>query len=106
MKTWNIRLVLLHVLPFLHLCACVAVAVAHVQSGWEYLAKADTLMTVPIFALSYHYDHPLLLFGVLGTLWWYFLSWLAALLIARVWKRSTRAAKASTSQSGAKSSTI
>lgn len=106
MKTRNIRPVLLLILPFLHLSACIGVAVAHVQSGWEYLAKADTLMTVPIFALSYHYDHPLLLFGVLGTLWWYFLSWIAALLIARLRKRSTGAPKSSASQPGAKSSTI
>ena len=81
MQKSAVRLLLIHILPLLHICACLTVVFAHLQSGWEYLAVADTPMSVPIIALSYNYDHPLLLFGVLGTLWWYLLSRAADMLI-------------------------
>lgn len=31
-------------------------------------------MSVIIVATGYNFDHPLVLFGTLGTLWWYLLS--------------------------------
>ena len=84
MQKPRVRLLLIHVLPFLHLCACFTIALARFQSGWKYLAVADVPMTVLIVALIYNYDHPLLLFGVLGTLWWYLLSRSADMLVRRL----------------------
>jgi hypothetical protein len=81
MQKSGIRVFLIYVLPATHLCACIIIAFLQLEFAWQYLATADTLMSIPIVALSYNYDHPLLLFGVLGTLWWYLLSWLADYLI-------------------------
>jgi hypothetical protein len=60
--------ILVHLLPFLHLCACVTIALAGLQSAWQYLMIADIPVSVIIVAMSYNFDRPLLLFGILGTL--------------------------------------
>jgi len=35
------------------------------------MVLVDAPMSVVIIAISYNFDHPLLLFGTLGTLWWF-----------------------------------
>jgi hypothetical protein len=65
---------LVNFLPLLHLCACVVMDLGQVSKGWEYLGVIDFPASVLVGAIGYNFDHPLVLFGVLGTLWWYFLS--------------------------------
>jgi len=48
--------------------------------GWGYLLMIDIPMSVIIGAIAYSFQHPLILFGTLGTLWWYFLSRLAEMI--------------------------
>lgn len=78
------RILLLHLLPFLHICTCFVIALAHLESGWGYLVVVDIPMSVIVIAISYSFDHPLLLFGTLGTLWWYLLSRAAEMIGSRV----------------------
>jgi hypothetical protein len=64
---------LVYVLPLLHLLICVVVWVG----DWAWLPVFVIEFPVGIFllVLSWRYDPPpLLLCGVLGTLWWYFVS--------------------------------
>jgi hypothetical protein len=89
------RLFLLNLLPFLHLCACLIIAFAHLEQAWGYLFLVDIPMSAIILAIGYNYDHPLLLFGVLGTLWWYLLSGAADMLIRRLWARGNHPVAAS-----------
>jgi hypothetical protein len=70
----RIHFILVHLLPFLHLCACLTIALAHLESAWQYMILIDFPMSVIMIAISYNFDHPLLIFGTLGTLWWYLLS--------------------------------
>ena len=66
------------VLPALHLCFCFLTVVGGIKSGWEYLSLyIDYPISVLILSVLYRFDHPLLLFGTIGTLWWLALSWLA-----------------------------
>jgi hypothetical protein len=50
------------------------IGIARLDSAWQYLFLIDVPMSAIIGAISYNFDHPLLLFGILGTLWWYLLS--------------------------------
>jgi hypothetical protein len=68
------RLVLIHSLPFIHLLVCLIIATAKIESGWETMLMADFPMSVIVVAIIYNFDHPLLLYGTLGTLWWYLIS--------------------------------
>jgi len=90
------RLFLLHLLPFLHLCACFAIALARLDSGWQYLTMIDAPASVLVIALIYNFNHPLILFGIVGTVWWYLLSRAAEMIGSRVFAtiRNRRAARA------------
>ena len=79
----RLHFILVHVLPFSHLCACLTIALAHLESGWGHMFVIDIPMSVIILAVSYNFDHPLLLFGTLGTLWWYLVSRAAEMLFRR-----------------------
>jgi hypothetical protein len=79
----RLHFILVHVLPFLHLCACLTIAFARLESAWQYMMLIDVPMSVVIVAISYNFDHPLLLFGTLGTLWWYLLSRAAEMFFRR-----------------------
>jgi hypothetical protein len=46
----------------------------------------DAPASVFVVSLSYNFDHPLILFGILGTAWWCLLSVAAALLFGRISK--------------------
>jgi hypothetical protein len=69
---------LVHVLPLLHLCSCLVIASAHLEAAWGYMLWIDAPVSVFVLALAYSYDRPFLLFGTIGTLWWYLLSYAAA----------------------------
>jgi hypothetical protein len=63
-----------YLLPFIHLGACIVIGLARLDKAWGYMLFVDVPMSVIIGAISYNFDHPLLLFGTLGTLWWYLIS--------------------------------
>ncbi len=65
---------LVYLLPFLHLGACLAIWIGHINTGWQKLIIVDFPFSVVLVALMFRDVNPLLSFGVLGTLWWYFLS--------------------------------
>jgi hypothetical protein len=75
---------LVFLLPLLHLCTCIIIVLAQLGKGWEYLGLIDFPASVLIVAIDYNFDHPLILFGVFGTLWWYFLSRGAEIMGARL----------------------
>lgn len=64
-----------YLLPTLHLFACAVIALAKIDSGWEKLIIIDFPFSVLLVALTYAKVYPFLWFGVLGTLWWFFLPW-------------------------------
>jgi hypothetical protein len=82
-----IRSPLVHLLPFLHLCACLTIAVAGIGAGWQYMTMIDAPASVLVIALIYNFNHPLVLFGIIGTLWWYLLSF----AVAFCWIRASAA---------------
>ena len=64
-----------YTLPLVHLCACLFIAVANIESGWEQMIEIDFPFSIVLVGLVYLKDWPLLWFGVLGSLWWFFLPW-------------------------------
>jgi len=78
------RIGLIHLLPLLHLCACFVAAFGRLSSGWEYLTYMDFPVSVLVLSASYSFDHPFILFGAIGTLWWYLLSRLGEIWITRL----------------------
>jgi hypothetical protein len=68
------RNVLVHMLPFLHLCACLIIWAAQLQTGLDYLFFVDFPISAFLFGAAYNFNHPVLLYAVFGTLWWYLLS--------------------------------
>jgi hypothetical protein len=65
------------VLPVLHVCLCVATKVGLLPSegswGWFLVFLIDFPFSVVLLPLLKIAD-PLLVFGVLGTAWWYLIS--------------------------------
>lgn len=83
-----------HLLPLLHLCVCVFIGLAHLDRAWGYMFLVDIPMSVIILAISYNFNHPLLLFGTLGTLWWYLISRAIEMIWVRVFaKRLSRTSR-------------
>jgi hypothetical protein len=66
---------LVHILPLLHLCTCVIIAATHLVAAWGYMFWVDAPASVFILALAYNHIPPLILFGTIGTLWWYLISY-------------------------------
>ena len=62
------RVVLITFLPFLHISACLIVELAKLESGWMYVSIADFPASVIAMAVRYNWDHPIALFGTIGTL--------------------------------------
>jgi hypothetical protein len=77
---------LVYLLPAMHLCACLVVSAARIESGWEQMIKVDFPFSILLAALTWRLEHPLLWFGLLGTLWWYLLSWVAWLVLTGEWR--------------------
>jgi hypothetical protein len=42
------------------------------------MMAADIPVSFIVLVVSYNFDHPLILFGIVGTTWWYLLSRAAA----------------------------
>ena len=76
------------ILPFLHLGACLAIWIGHINTGWQKLLIIDFPFSVVLAALMFRDVNQLLNFGILGTLWWYVLS-LAARRLFRKGRRET-----------------
>jgi hypothetical protein len=55
------------------------------ESGRDFLALVDEPMSTLIVGLAWHYNWPLIpLFGIIGTLWWYFVSKVVLFLYAKI----------------------
>jgi hypothetical protein len=65
---------LVYLLPFLHLGACLAIWIGHIDTGWQKLIIVDFPFSIVLVGLMFREVNPLLSFGILGTLWWYVLS--------------------------------
>jgi hypothetical protein len=97
------RFVLIYLLPFLHLCVCLTITFAGLESGWHYLIPIDFPVSIVAVAMMFRYDnhqiwfHPLLWFGTLGTLWWYFLSRVAEYAFNKFTLHNAKREKASPS---------
>jgi hypothetical protein len=63
-------------LPILHLCACIAIWSGNLVSGVHDLIMVDFPLSMVVVILGWRHDSFLFLFGILGTIWWYLLSWL------------------------------
>jgi hypothetical protein len=68
---------LVYLLPTLHFFACLIIKVANVGSGVHYLIMIDFPFSLLAVILGWRNDNFLLWFTTLGTLWWYFLSYVA-----------------------------
>jgi hypothetical protein len=74
-----------YLFPLLHLCLCISITLGHFESGWEYLIfYIDFPISVLVMSALYSFDHPLILFGIVGTIWWFILSWLISTWICRL----------------------
>ena len=60
---------LVYLLPFLHLGACIAIWVGHIDTGWQKLIIVDFPFSIVLVGLMFRDVNPLLSFGLLGTLW-------------------------------------
>ena len=74
-------------LPLLHLCACVIIGLAKIESGVHYMIYVDFPFSLVLVALGWRNDNFLFWFATLGTLWWYVLSWAAYSLLSK-WRSS------------------
>jgi hypothetical protein len=81
MEKRHIRNLLVHLLPALHLCACLIVWVTQSQTGLDYLFFIDLPISGLLFGVAYSFNHPVLLYAVFGTLWWYLLSRAAEIIV-------------------------
>src|SRR5262249_15622701 len=70
----RVRKILLGVLPSLHLLACLAIWVTQSQTALDYLVILDLPMSAFFIPFANDIHHPLLLYAVFGTLWWFFLG--------------------------------
>ncbi len=52
METGNNRSLFVHILPFLHLVACLSIALVGVESAWRYLFWIDAPASAFILALG------------------------------------------------------
>jgi hypothetical protein len=74
---------LVYLLPSLHVLACLATVA--MGSDWKYVGLVDYPVSIAAVGLAWHYNWPpVLLFGILGTLWWYLLSRAALFVVDKV----------------------
>jgi hypothetical protein len=65
----------LFIFPFLHICVCVATAFSRPVVDLEPLTMIDAPFSFFIIALmGWNTHHPLIWFGILGSVWWYLLA--------------------------------
>jgi hypothetical protein len=68
---------LVYLLPLVHCFACITIKVADLTSGVHYLILVDFPFSLLLVMLGWPRDNFLFWFTTLGTLWWYFLSFVA-----------------------------
>jgi hypothetical protein len=81
MPTTKTRFISIRLLPLLHLCACLTIAIVN-SDWWGIMFVVDLPISVLITPLFW-YIRPMLAFGIVGTVWWYLLSRLIVRLIVR-----------------------
>jgi len=69
--------------PSIHFGVSLAFWIGHVDAGWQYLLMADFPFSGIMAGLMFRGVNDLIVFGILGTLWWYFVS----LMIRRLFTR-------------------
>ena len=69
----------------LHMCLCIAAAMFE-QSGRleQIVTLVDLPFSIVLIIVGWNSPHLLIWFGVLGTLWWYFLVYMAAIVFGQV----------------------
>jgi hypothetical protein len=72
-----------YLLPLLHFCACIIIALARIESGIEYMIYVDFPVSVLWLGLGWSHD-VLLWCTILGTLWWYLISFAAGTALKRL----------------------
>jgi len=72
---------LLLVLPAIHFVACLAVWIMRLESGVHYLIYADFPFSLLLVMLGWRNDNFLIWFAILGTAWWYGLSYFGLRLL-------------------------
>jgi hypothetical protein len=74
---------LVYLLPGLHVCACLVTLAT--GSDWKYVGLIDYPVSIGAVGLAWHYNWPpFLLFGIIGTLWWYLLSRAALFVLVKI----------------------
>lgn len=88
-----------YLLPAIHLCVCLIIMLGYAVPSWRYLLVGWEYVIVVDFPVSFiavglawsHQVFSLAWFVIAGTLWWYFLSRLAEMLIHRFKRRAQNA---------------
>jgi hypothetical protein len=80
----GLRARLAYILPSLHLAASLVLTSGWLDSGLDYLIKIDYPASALIVSAVYSWDHPLILFATLGTVWWYLLGRLVEIVGGRL----------------------
>src|SRR5271169_4475623 len=89
---WRRPPILVYLLPALHLWVCFYTATSEPTPSWEHMIYIDFPASIFLVALSWRFEQPLLWFGVLGTLWWFALSWAGWRLLRLFTRRQTTGA--------------
>ena len=72
---WRPSVALL-VLPAIHLAMCVYIQLSPSEGGWWWFPAflVDLPFSILLMFVNYIVPSPLIVFGVLGTLWWYLIG--------------------------------
>ena len=64
------------VLPAIHLALCVYIQLSPSEGGWSWFPVflVDLPFSILLMFVNYIVPSPLIVFGVLGTSWWYLIS--------------------------------
>jgi len=65
----------IYLLPVAHLCACLWINFA--DTAWMPIIFVDFPVSGLLLTLAWRLDYPMFWFGVLGTVWWCLLSYMA-----------------------------
>jgi lipoprotein signal peptidase len=80
----------IYLLPSLHLCASAGIAFSKLTAGLLYLSYIDFPLSAILLWMTFRTGHPMICFGILGTLWWYLLSlvglWFINRFIVEPWR--------------------
>jgi len=76
----------LAILPALHLLLCFCVLQQHFEGSWGgfFIFLADYPFSILILLIADQLKLGIVALVVLGTLWWYFLGWIAIFLLRKI----------------------